>query len=146
MTKKGLFGKGFSIPTKGNKYKNEKVEFDGIKFDSKRERDRYMVLKDAERRGVISELKCQPVFELMPAIYHDEIQHLKTKDKIVKRCDQLAITYKGDFQYTKDGKIVVEDVKGSAYMITEVFKIKEKMMFAVHGIKIKRVYKPSEAI
>ena len=82
----------------------------------------------------------------MPAIYHDEIQHLKTKDKVVKRCDQLAITYKGDFQYVKDGKTIVEDVKGSAYMITEVFKIKEKMMFAVHGIKIKRVYKPSEAL
>ena len=82
----------------------------------------------------------------MPAIYHDEIQHLKTKDKVVKRCDQLAITYKGDFQYVKDGKVVVEDVKGSAYMITEVFKIKEKMMFAVHGIKIKRVYEPSEDI
>ena len=146
MTKKGLFGKGFSIPTKGNKYKNEKVEFDGIKFDSKRERDRYMVLKDAERRGVISELKCQPVFELMPAIYHDEIQHLKTKDKVVKRCDQLAITYKGDFQYIKDGKTIVEDVKGSAYMITEVFKIKEKMMYYFHKIRIRRVYKPSEEI
>ena len=143
---KRLFNRGFNIPKKGNKYKNEKVEFDGIKFDSKRERDRYMALKDAERRGLISELKCQPTFELMPAIYHDEVKHLKTKDKIIKRCDQLAITYKGDFQYMKDGQLVVEDVKGSAFMVTEVFKIKEKMMFAVHGIKIKRVYKPTDEI
>ena len=64
---KRLFNRGFVAPKKGNKYKNEKVEFDGIKFDSKRERDRYMVLKDAERRGVISELKCQPKFTLIPA-------------------------------------------------------------------------------
>ena len=27
MTKKGLFNRGFNIPKKGNKYKNEKVEF-----------------------------------------------------------------------------------------------------------------------
>ena len=143
---KRLFNRGFTAPKKDNKYKNEKVEFNGIKFDSKRERDRYMVLKDAERRGLISELKCQPTFELMPAIYHDEVKHLKTKDKIIKRCDQLAITYKGDFQYMKDGQLVVEDVKGSAFMVTEVFKIKEKMMFAVHGIKIKRVYKATDEI
>ena len=50
---KRLFNRGFNIPKKGNKYKNEKVEFDGIKFDSKRERDGYMVLEDAERRGEI---------------------------------------------------------------------------------------------
>ena len=143
---KRLFNRGFIVPKKGNKYKNEKVEFDGIKFDSKRERDRYMVLKDAERRGVISELKCQPKFTLIPAQYHEEAKQLKTKVKMVKKCDFLAITYTGDFQYVKDGKTIVEDVKGSAYMITEVFKIKEKMMFAVHGIKIKRVYKPSEEI
>lgn len=143
---KRLFNRGFTAPKKDNKYKNEKVEFDGIKFDSKRERDRYMVLKDAERRGLISGLKCQPIFELMPAIYHDEVKHLKTKDKIIKRCDQLAITYRGDFQYMKDGQLVVEDVKGSAFMVTEVFKIKEKMMFAVHGIKIKRVYKATDEI
>ena len=62
---KRLFNRGFIVPKKGNKYK--KVEFAGIKFDSKRERDRYMVLKDAERRGVISELKCQPKFTLIPA-------------------------------------------------------------------------------
>ena len=70
---KRLFNRGFVVPKKGNKYKNEKVEFDGYKFDSKRECDRYIVLKDAERRGVIAELVCQPKFELVPAVYRDEI-------------------------------------------------------------------------
>ena len=64
----------------------------------------------------------------------------------VQTCALPIFTCKGDFQYVKDGKTIVEDVKGSAYMITEVFKIKEKMMFAVHGIKIKRVYKPTDEI
>ena len=140
---KRLFNRGFNIPKKGNKYKNEKVEFDGIKFDSKRERDRYMVLKDAERRGVISELKCQPKFTLIPAQYHEEAKQLKTKVKMVKKCDFLAITYTGDFQYVKDGKIVVEDVKG---MVTPEYKLKEKMMAYFHHIIIRRIKKPNEAI
>ena len=140
---KRLFNRGFNIPKKGNKYKNEKVEFDGIKFDSKRERDRYMVLKDAERRGVISELKCQPKFTLIPAQYHEEAKQLKTKVKMVKKCDFLAITYTGDFQYVKDGKVVVEDVKG---MGTPEYKLKEKMMAYFHHIIIRRIKKPNEAI
>lgn len=140
---KRLFNRGFIVPKKGNKYKNEKVEFDGIKFDSKRERDRYMVLKDAERRGVISELKCQPKFTLIPAQYHEEAKQLKTKVKMVKKCDFLAITYTGDFQYVKDGKVVVEDVKG---MVTPEYKLKEKMMAYFHHIIIRRIKKPSEEI
>lgn len=131
---------------KGNKYKNEKVEFDGFKFDSKRERDRYIILKNAEKKGIISELKLQPTFILVPAIYHEETIPLKTKSKTVRRCDQLPITYKADFSYIKNGILTVEDVKGSEYMITEVFKIKEKLMFAIHGIKVKRVYKPTENV
>ena len=140
---KRLFNRGFIVPKKGNKYKNEKVEFDGIKFDSKRERDRYMVLKDAERRGVISELKCQPKFTLIPAQYHEEAKQLKTKVKMVKKCDFLAITYTGDFQYVKDGKVVVEDVKG---MVTPEYKLKEKMMAYFHHIIIRRIKKPNESI
>ena len=140
---KRLFNRGFNIPKKGNKYKNEKVEFDGIKFDSKRERDRYMVLKDAERRGVISELKCQPKFTLIPAQYHEEEKQLKTKVKMVKKCDFLAITYTGDFQYVKDGKTIVEDVKG---MVTPEYKLKEKMMAYFHHIIIRRIKKPNEDI
>ena len=140
---KRLFNRGFNIPKKGNKYKNEKVEFDGIKFDSKRERDRYMVLKDAERRGVISELKCQPKFTLIPAQYHEEAKQLKTKVKMVKKCDFLAITYTGDFQYVKDGNVVVEDVKG---IVTPEYKLKEKMMAYFHHIIIRRIKKPNESI
>ena len=42
---------------KPNKYGNKKVEVDGLLFDSKKEMQRYLVLKDAERNGVISDLK-----------------------------------------------------------------------------------------
>ena len=141
MAKK-QFGRLFSIQ-KESKYRNEKVEYDGMTFDSKRERDRYIVLKDAERQGIISDLVCQPKFTLLPAQYHEETVQLKTKVKTVRKCDFLATTYTGDFQYTKDGNVVVEDVKG---MLTPEYRLKEKMMAYFHHIIIRRVKKPNEAI
>ena len=50
-----------------NKYRNIKTEVDGIKFDSKREAQRYQELKLLEKGGVISNLELQPKFELLPA-------------------------------------------------------------------------------
>jgi hypothetical protein len=44
------FKKGFRRE-KGKKYNNTKVEFDNIKFDSKREMKRYLVLKEAQEKG-----------------------------------------------------------------------------------------------
>lgn len=128
------------------KYGNSKVEYDGITFDSKRERDRYLILKDAEEKGVISQLECQPKWELLPTMYKDVIVHLKTKDKIVQRVEQKAVTYKADFSYIKDGELVVEDVKISEFMLPKEFILKEKMMFYFHHIRIKRVYKPNQAV
>ena len=141
MAKK-QFGRLFASQ-KESKYRNEKVEYDGMTFDSKRERDRYIVLKDAERQGIISDLVCQPKFTLLPAQYHEETVQLKTKVKTVRKCDFLATTYTGDFQYIKDGNVVVEDVKG---MVTPEYKLKEKMMLFFHKIRIRRVYKPTEEI
>lgn len=141
MAKK-QFGRLFSSQ-KESKYRNEKAEYDGMTFDSKRERDRYIVLKDAERQGIISDLVCQPKFTLLPAQYHEETVQLKTKVKTVRKCDFLATTYTGDFQYTKDGNVVVEDVKG---MVTPEYKLKEKMMLFFRKIRIRRVYKPTEEI
>ena len=143
---KRLFNRGFNIPKKGNKYKNEKVEFDGIKFDSIRERDRYKFLKIKESEGIISCLTIKPIFMLIPGVYEEQIIHLKTKDKTVTKCIQRAIKYIGDFQYIKDGRRVVEDVKINPKLIPKEYKLKEKMMYAIHKIKIKRVYNPSEDI
>jgi len=130
------------------KYGNKKVEYDSILFDSKREMQRYVVLKEAERKGVISDLELHPKFELVPAIKETYIKHLKTKDKVCERTAQLAITYTADFRYVKDGKAVVEDVKASPHMaaLDPKFLIKEKLFRAKFGFPIKRVYKPNDEI
>lgn len=136
----------FPTPVKRSKYGNKKVEFDGFNFDSIREKQRYIVLKDAVKKGLISDLQLHVKYELIPSITEEYVEHLKTKDKVKTRTLQLPITYTCDFQYIKDGELVVEDVKISEKMIPKEFIIKEKLMFWKYRIKIKRVFKPNENI
>lgn len=128
------------------KYGNKRVVYEDITFDSKKEMKRYLVLKQAQDNGVITDLELQPQFELIPKITETYIKHLKTKDKECERTVQLPITYKGDFRYKKDGVTVVEDVKASAYMLDPKFLIKEKLFRWKFGFSIKRVYKATDEI
>ena len=45
-------------------------------------------------------------------------------------------TYVGDFRYIDRNGIAVEDVKG---MRTPVYRLKAKLMLAVHGITVREV-------
>lgn len=133
---------------KVNKYRNKKVSFQGEEFDSKREMQRYLVLKDAESKGVIQNLQKQVNFELIPKVEEDVVIHLKRKDKIQRKTIQKPIIYRADFVYEKDGVMVVEDVKASANMrsLDRVFLLKEKLFRWKYGFSIKRVYKPNDVI
>ena len=108
-----------------SKYKNKKIEIDGIKFDSKKEGTRYRELKLLERSGAISELQLQVKFVLIP------------KQKGEREC-----SYYADFVYrnNKTGEVVVEDVKASPKYQTDVYKIKKKLMLYVHNIRISEIY------
>lgn len=92
-----------------NKYHNKKITVDGKKFDSKKEAERYQVLKMLENANIISNLSRQVSFELIP-----------------KQSGERAVKYIADFTYieTATGKIIVEDVKGYR---TDVYKIKRKL-------------------
>lgn len=131
---------------KGQKYKNKNIEIDGIKFDSTKEGKRYLVLKQALYDGKIQDLKLQVKYELIPAIKEEYVEHLKTKDRVKTRTLQLPITYTCDFQYMKDGELVVEDVKASPKMLPKEFTLKEKLMFWKYRIRIKKVYKDKDPI
>ena len=98
------------------KYHNTKTVADGIKFDSKLEAERYAQLKILERAGVIRKLELQPSFELLPSF--------RKNGKTWRR-----IVYKADFRYIlSDGdRIIIEDVKGSTAVITDVFRLKQKL-------------------
>ena len=98
------------------KYHNIKISVDGIKFDSKLEAERYAQLKILERAGVIRDLELQPEYELIPSFRKNG----KTWRKTV---------YKADFRYilAEDDKTIIEDVKGSTAVITDVFRLKQKL-------------------
>ncbi len=98
------------------KYHNTKTVLDGIKFDSKLEAERYAQLKILERAGVIRALELQPSFELLPSFRKNGKPWRKT-------------VYKADFRYilADCDRIIIEDVKGSTAVITDVFRLKQKL-------------------
>lgn len=118
------------------KYHNKKVEYEGIVFDSLKEKRRYCQLQIMEKSGIISDLRLQVPFELIPAVYEDEVIQMKTKSKVKKRCVQRATTYVADFVYKRDGETIVEDIKGFR---TKEYELKKKMMRAFLGIIINEI-------
>lgn len=134
------------MTTSKNKYRNKKVVIDGISFDSTKEGKRYLVLKEAQDNGLISELTLQPRWELLPAKKEQYVKRLKTKDKICERTVMLPIHYTADFSYIKDGELIVEDVKSSPLLISRDVPLRLKMMKYFHDIDVRLVYKASEDI
>ena len=100
----------------------KKTTVDGITFDSEKEAKRYIELKQMQDDGVISDLRLQPEYKLLP----------KQVDE-TGRCLERSLSYRADFSYIKDGETIVEDVKG--YRFPE-YIIKRKLMLYFHGIQI----------
>lgn len=131
------------------KFGNKKIETAEGVFDSRGEWQRWLFLKDAERRGLIFNLQRQVKYTLIPTQYRTEIVHLKTKDKEVQRVAEREVTYTADFVYHKDvstsepAVLVVEDFKGFP---NDRWPLKKAMMLYFHGIEIREVKKPSEPV
>lgn len=113
-----------------SKYNNRKITYNGETYDSVKEYRRHDELKLLQRAGKISGLERQVKFELIPS----------QKDRETKKVLLRGVSYVADFVYEKDGKRIVEDVKGykggGAYA---VFTLKKKLMLYIHGILINEV-------
>lgn len=120
---------------KSSKYKNKKVEVDGIVFDSKKEAKRYQELLLLQKAGAIRELQMQVKFVLIPALKEPDTTGprggIRRGKTIEKECAYIA-----DFVYLEGGKTVVEDTKGFR---TKDYVIKRKLMLHVHGIRIREI-------
>jgi hypothetical protein len=106
-----------------NKYNAVKTTIDNITFHSKKEAARYAQLKLYEKGGLISDLRLQVPYELIPKL-------------VINGKTERAIKYVADFVYfdTVHKVEICEDVKG---MLTDIFKLKYRLMFQVHNIQIK---------
>jgi hypothetical protein len=101
------------------KYHNKKCIYNGIKFDSKKERDRYIQLKCFERLGKITKLELQPKYLLLDTIFYKNKTYPKTY-------------YKADFRYfdVNKGKYITEDVKSPITAKDKVYRLKIKMLLS----------------
>jgi len=103
-----------------NKYRAVPTTLDGVRFASKREAARYADLRLLQKAGQLTDLRCQVAFDL--------------------RVNNIAVAiYVADFTYhTPDGARVVEDVKCPPTR-TPLYRLKKKLMKAVHNIDITEV-------
>ena len=109
-----------ALESKPRKYRNQPVEVDGHKFDSKREARRYKELKLLEMGQRIRDLQVHPSFEL--AVNGEHI-----------------CKYKADFAYADmRGKLIVEDAKCAATK-TQAYRLRKRLMQVLHGITVVEV-------
>lgn len=115
---------------KKSKYLNIKTTVDDIKFDSKKESQRYLVLKRMQSIGEISKLVCQKTYPLL-------CDALVINGEVVKLDKPMMRSYIADFVYTdKKGNEIVEDVKSDMTRKLKEYKLKKKLMKLVYGITI----------
>lgn len=106
---------------KPSKYKNTKVEFDGIKFDSKKEAEYYGILKLKKQKGMIAAFTRQERFKIVINGIH-------------------VCTYVSDFvEHDLHGGKKVIDVKSDFTRKMATYRLKKKLMKAVLNIDIKEV-------
>jgi hypothetical protein len=110
--------------SKRPKYNNEKVEYDGMVFDSKKEYQRYRHLLLLVKAGEITLPRRQVEFVLIPA-----------------QDGERKMSYFADFVYQiqATGLTVVEDVKSEATKKLSTYIAKRKLMKKEYGISIKEV-------
>ena len=104
-----------------SKYHSTPTEVNGIRFDSKREANRWAELRILERAGKIQKLKRQVKYLLIPSQYRDG------------KCIEREASYIADFVYIKDGHLVVEDCKGFR---TPEYRLKRKLMLQLYDIRL----------
>lgn len=122
-----------------SKYNNNKVEYNGVIFDSKKELRFFLYLKDLEKDNIIKDIKRQVKYEIQPAFrYHGQairsINYIADFTVVVLDVEKFknAIGYRDEKKghaaaddYIKAGKTVILDTKGYK---TEVYKLKYKLM------------------
>lgn len=132
-----------SSAPKTGKYKNKKIEFRGMSFDSIGERDRYVFLLSEQDAGNIRNLQRQVKY---PLEINGEHICFYVADFVYEKFTGATVKMSGMFgeqKYTtatEHFEKVVEDFKG---VLTDVFKIKAKMFKACYGFDITITRRPS---
>jgi hypothetical protein len=124
--KKFFVDDGKVVSRKKNKYRNQKVEVDGITFHSRKEANFYSDLFIKKNAKLITDFERQVQYDI--------------------RVNDIHIAkYFLDFKVINlDGSINYYDVKGKdkvsgKWITTDVFALKKKLVEAIYGIKIEKI-------
>jgi len=101
------------------------MDYNGIKFSSKKELNRYKELVLLEKSGAIRDLVCQPRYTLQESFTLNNVNYRK-------------IEYIADFEYYDMSLLmrVVEDVKSPFTKKLPVYGIKKKLFLRKYGMFI----------
>lgn len=108
------------------KFKNVKVEYGGMTFDSRKECARWKELETWQRMNVITNLRRQVVFVLAPAVRLDG--RMKPEMK-----------YLADFCYIENGIEITEDVKSAITSKDPLYRAKRHLLKHIHNRDIREV-------
>ena len=126
-----------SLPAepKPSKYRNQRCEWNGEKFDSKAEMDWYLGLKMRERAGEIRQLQRQVPLPLYAPIFTNGVVHSGATVVVAHYvADALYFEKRADGAWHK----VVADRK-SKITRTAVYRLKAKWLLSQEGIEIQEV-------
>lgn len=97
---------------KRNKYGAKKTRIGGKIFDSKKEANRFQELKLLERSGLISDLRTQERFLIVPKAGGNKRERY----------------YYADFTYKEGGRNIIEDVKSPITRQNPVYSLKKALV------------------
>jgi len=122
-------------PRRRQKYGARAVVRDGIKFDSTKEARRYRELVLLARADEISKLEIHPMYTITVV----DLARVRPGVPLVADALKSIATYTADFRYvTRAGAVVVEDVK-SGPTKTTAYRLRKRLVEAIHGITISEV-------
>lgn len=105
------------------KYRNQKCEWQGERFDSKHELEDWLVLRDREARGEIHHLRRQ-----VPMPLYAPLRNSAAGGNV-----EVA-QYVADFVFVERGQLIVQDSKGHR---TREYLLKRKWLSLQDGVEIR---------
>ena len=136
-TREGLIAKADTrgARVRSNKYHAVRTVIDGLPFASRKESEVYRLLDLRRRAGEIADLKIQPTYPI------HVMELWRSTYPIVIR---TVGVYTADFEYVEltgpaTGEIVTVDVKSPATASSEAYRLRKKLVEAIHGITITEV-------
>lgn len=120
--------KRFGYNDTNNKFGAHKVRFKDMEFDSQYELQRYLILRDLQKKGFIDWIWRQKRFRIIKKVVKLVPVQLKTKVRYDKRVVEQEAWYTCDFLYEMNGVIYVEELKSVMTAELPDYVLRRKLM------------------